>query len=663
MFHQKVGSELLRVLFFILAVFYSTGIFAQQRRLPPIDFDAFRESLSAVQSADGKLQKYVDMSMRAARFYPDSLMKIAGEVERLEGLNSTEKKGFTNFILAYAWLSVNQDSAIHYGEKALSNLKAAKAGREYIFTANLLGNEYNRKREYLKAESIFLNAISYSEMENREVPGVNILYGNLGSLYAMVGLHDKAIEMFKKFLGTENNPATRCNTISKLAVSLMEINEMGKAAARLSVCLDYPTLPPPIKATVHSNLGKIYNFMGDEDRSLRLIEEAARISYRNNIPNLKVSHLIGLGNKYLERNKIQKADSIRGLLEELPIQRLRPNFRIDEAIYFAEVSMARKDYQNAIDYVDIAIETASRHNMQHLLKDAYSTKSTAFEHLGKMEKAIDNLRLQRTLEQFQKDKAAERNLAMMKVRYQLLNKEQQLTAVTRELGTVKITTALVILFLLLGSLYVAYRVRMHFLFKEERTRNKIAGDLHDEVSATLSSISYFAEAITRNDPGQQNNKFVNLIMESAGEAKDKITDIIWAINTTQDTWKSLLSKCRRYAADLMEGKGISYHIDITEQVQGKPTLDVKQNIWLIFKEVLTNVARHSSADEVEIQVHQDQAKLVLKVADNGKGFDITEKANGIGLKNIYRRVDAINGSAILHSDPGEGTRWEISIPL
>lgn len=211
-------------------------------------------------------------------------------------------------------------------------------------------------------------------------------------------------------------------------------------------------------------------------------------------------------------------------------------------------------------------------------------------------------------------------------------------------------------------LYAAHHIRVRQILKIQNIRNRIADDLHDEVSATLSSISYFAKAVERQ-PAEKSGRFVSLISESADDAKDKITDIIWAINPKHDDWEGLMAKCRRFASDLLESKDIKHHIDIEDHISGKPKIEVRQHFWLIFKEILTNAARHSDATQVNITIKKKGRNLILIVQDNGRGFNrnIVEKGNG--LDTVKQRAEKIGGTAELKSEENFGTRWTISVDL
>lgn len=132
-----------------------------------------------------------------------------------------------------------------------------------------------------------------------------------------------------------------------------------------------------------------------------------------------------------------------------------------------------------------------------------------------------------------------------------------------------------------------------------------------------------------------------MIAESAGEAKEKITDIVWSITPENDNWELLLAKCRRYASDLFESKAIEYDLNIANSIEGKIDMNLRQHIWMIYKELITNAVRHAQATKIRVEMKQENDHFLLSVTDDGLGFDTTQDFEGNGLKNIKRRSDKI----------------------
>jgi len=217
--------------------------------------------------------------------------------------------------------------------------------------------------------------------------------------------------------------------------------------------------------------------------------------------------------------------------------------------------------------------------------------------------------------------------------------------------------------LIASLLWAAYQYRVAKLLEMERTRVRIAQDLHDEIGSTLSSISYFALAIRAGQHGTGTtnpDRLLSLIAESSSKAKGAMSDIIWAIDPSNDSWEDLLARMRRHASDVLESKEIKYKIDLPDKVAGSPpTMQQRRHIWLLFKELVANAAQHSQCTSVDIDMSVSHGVIELSVSDNGTGFDRDTVTKGTGLKSIHDRANALGATLQLETGPGRGTRWSI----
>jgi signal transduction histidine kinase len=84
-------------------------------------------------------------------------------------------------------------------------------------------------------------------------------------------------------------------------------------------------------------------------------------------------------------------------------------------------------------------------------------------------------------------------------------------------------------------------------------------------------------------------------------------------------------------------------------------MDVRRHVFLGYKEILHNVARHARATDVTIRVDEDRSHLHLTVSDNGVGFDANAPSPGHGLKHLQERAARIGGTLTITSRPGAGT--------
>ena len=93
------------------------------------------------------------------------------------------------------------------------------------------------------------------------------------------------------------------------------------------------------------------------------------------------------------------------------------------------------------------------------------------------------------------------------------------------------------------------------------------------------------------------------------------------------------------------------------------SIDVRRDLLLIFKESVNNAARHSGCTRVEIDFRAEGSHLLLRVADNGSGFDTSLESEGQGLMSMKRRARRLKGTLDLRSTNGLGTTVTLTIPL
>jgi signal transduction histidine kinase len=163
------------------------------------------------------------------------------------------------------------------------------------------------------------------------------------------------------------------------------------------------------------------------------------------------------------------------------------------------------------------------------------------------------------------------------------------------------------------------------------------------------------------DPSQARE--IERISEAAGEMIDKMSEIIWAMNSSNDSLENLIAYMRSFAADFLEHAHITHQFSIPESIPNvKLSGGTRRNIYLAVKESLHNVVKHAQASEVMIEIEMQQHSMTILIKDNGKGFD-QEKVRlfGNGLKNIQKRMQAVGGQADITSQ--NGTIVFLDIPL
>ncbi len=212
------------------------------------------------------------------------------------------------------------------------------------------------------------------------------------------------------------------------------------------------------------------------------------------------------------------------------------------------------------------------------------------------------------------------------------------------------------------GLFVA-RIRFWYLLELERIRLNIASDLHDEMGSNLSSISVDSQQLMRSRVlDKKSLDLASDIYKTTNETIDSIRDIIWFISPKNDKGENTVFKMKEKASSLLAG--LNWSFDAAEDIRlDNINLETRRNLFLIYKESLTNVVRHSEATECSIKLYVQKGKLHMSICDNGKGFDLqgTQKLGGLG--NIYHRAKKINAGIDLVSQVGNGTCLNLDLPF
>ncbi|HSK70812.1 MAG TPA: two-component regulator propeller domain-containing protein [Pyrinomonadaceae bacterium] len=220
-------------------------------------------------------------------------------------------------------------------------------------------------------------------------------------------------------------------------------------------------------------------------------------------------------------------------------------------------------------------------------------------------------------------------------------------------------------------IYLLYRYRLKRLIELERVRTRIATDLHDDIGSSLSQIAILSEVVRQKINAEGASEPLNLIAGTSREMVDSMADIVWAINPQKDHLSDMIRRMRQFSGDILEAKNIAFRFHLPEKLKDAALgADLRREIYLIFKECVNNLAKHSAATEAEISIRLENESLYIEIKDNGRGFDAAEKLDGTadgyggnGLPNIKRRAASLNGEFIIASQPGRGTNISIKIPL
>ena len=200
--------------------------------------------------------------------------------------------------------------------------------------------------------------------------------------------------------------------------------------------------------------------------------------------------------------------------------------------------------------------------------------------------------------------------------------------------------------------------------EEERTR--MAREIHDELGQGLTALKMDVSWLNRR------------LLEEDATFKNKLTSMEEVIDRTIETVQKLSGELRPgmlddlglaaaiewQAEEFQKRTGIDCEVSLSSE-ETALNRDQSTTMFRIFQETLTNVIRHARATKVEVRLREQNGKIVLEVADNGRGITQAEisDAKSFGLIGMRERVEFIDGEVTIVGSPGQGTKITVTLPL
>ena len=220
-----------------------------------------------------------------------------------------------------------------------------------------------------------------------------------------------------------------------------------------------------------------------------------------------------------------------------------------------------------------------------------------------------------------------------------------------------------VVLVLLGLAWLLYRARVARLLKIERLRLRIAGDLHDDLSSNLVGIALAGERLQEAEGvGPVERQQLSRITTTARGMVQDLRDIVWLVDPARDQAEDLVLRMQELASAFLIGIDWELRVD-APRLTGRVELLFRRQLYLIFKELLHNIVRHAGASSASVELLEDGDDLVLRVSDDGKGFDSEAETAGFGLRSIRRRAAELGGEVQLSVEPGRGTSIGVRVPI
>jgi signal transduction histidine kinase/ligand-binding sensor domain-containing protein len=224
-----------------------------------------------------------------------------------------------------------------------------------------------------------------------------------------------------------------------------------------------------------------------------------------------------------------------------------------------------------------------------------------------------------------------------------------------------------------GLAVAAYRIRMatvrdrHAAILDERTR--IARDMHDTLLQSLAGLAMQVQAAARKAArsGEESHGQLAQIAAEARRSLSEARDAVWDMRAEPEAKEGgFAAMLERFVEQQAREAGIASHLDLLGSWDTHPPA-VLEALSRIVQEAVRNAILHGGASEITLSGHSGANGIRLSIVDNGKGFSVDASRSAFGghwgLLGMRERAERIGGTLALESQPGEGTRICVEVPL
>jgi PAS domain S-box-containing protein len=205
---------------------------------------------------------------------------------------------------------------------------------------------------------------------------------------------------------------------------------------------------------------------------------------------------------------------------------------------------------------------------------------------------------------------------------------------------------------------------------QESERQRISRDLHDHVAQELSAVKIGFETLFDNQPNinPEIRRRVSEMSRTLQESIKAVRDVSYDLRPPALDEMGLVETLVQYCNDFSEDNGINVDFHSAGMKNLKLDFDTEINLYRLIQESLTNIKKHADADHVTIRLVAAFPNIILRIKDNGKGFDVQRrlatitKEKRMGIRSMEQRAKLLQGEMEIQSKPMQGTKISITLP-
>jgi signal transduction histidine kinase len=205
---------------------------------------------------------------------------------------------------------------------------------------------------------------------------------------------------------------------------------------------------------------------------------------------------------------------------------------------------------------------------------------------------------------------------------------------------------------------------------QESERQRISRELHDRVAQELSALKIGYETLFDNQPAipPEIRQRVSEMSKTFRECIKEVRDISYDLRPPVLDELGLVQALSQYCNDFSKNNGTNVDFHSAGMKDLKLDFDTEINLYRLIQEGLTNIKKHADADHVTVRLVAAFPNIILRIEDNGRGFDVQERLTTItkekrmGIRSMKERVKLLKGKMEIQSKPNQGTKISIKFP-
>ncbi|HOZ51186.1 MAG TPA: histidine kinase [Chitinophagaceae bacterium] len=616
-------NKILLIVFVLLVVTKGSSLFGQTRQLDSLKL-IYKQSVSQKEKRITALKICEQFNSLSA----DSLQYYVRIGLALSDKNSAEYFRFKNFYCYYY-------------------LKNSKATESNLYLDTLL-NEISAFKNF---ESIRLE-ILYNK-------AISLIRDNLYK----VGM-DTALNLLKASEKIKDSLSVM-KSYSALGLANMELENEVEAINWLSKGTRY-TKNEILLANVNSlflNLASCYKVREQYDTALLVINKG--LIFTQKLENL-TNEANALNIRAGIYSKLKKMDLAQKDLEDALVIRKKvgdTHYMVADmgvlSFFYTFNNQPLKGIDIAQQGIVLAQQTGNIYKLIYLKKGLANAYHGAKQYEKAYDMAFDIMQMKDSLYEHNTEKA----IAELEAKYELKKKENIIILQENKLIRSRYTLYVALILLGLGTIlaYLIYRNYKHIQQgkmekalaeekihsmkaiqqAEEKERKRIAADLHDNLGSYAAAISSNVRYL-KEMSDDKNESIVAQLDENAKGIVTQLSDSIWVLKNEQLSITKLADRFKAWAQRIIQNYPhvkYFYEEDISNDIELTPAKIL--NIFLILKECLNNSLKHSNCNEIKIYFSSND-DIVIRIEDNGKGFESNIVNRGNGIENIKYRAKECN---------------------